>query len=426
MSLKPEDPEIYFGLSILYEGIGAMDDAHQILIDMPDTLKTADVYVRLGTLAGKTNDHQSALDYYYEAYTMDTTSIAALLGMGTGFDLLNMPDSSTYYYEMALQNDSLLPSVGKRLIEIYSDTEEFGKLVPLAQRILAVDYTDGYVRRSLGYALYQMGMLEKALMEFLISAGIEPDDAYSHFYAGRIYLETGDYDAAINEIEQAIKINPDFVELWVYLGFVALEVEDFATAEYAFTEAAYRGADVLQVYYLLGVIQDMQNNHEPAYFYYHKALKQNPENLATLEALAHLCERIDRHNEAISMFARIIEVDTLNAVALNYVGYSYAQRNENLEYALELIDRALAQDSENGYYIDSRGWVFYRMGRYEEALEDLKRASELVEDEVIFEHLGDVYMKLNNPERAREAYEKALEFDPGNKNIQQKLKNTKK
>jgi tetratricopeptide (TPR) repeat protein len=423
--LKPDNIDTYFGLSVLYEGIGALDTASQILENMPDTLKSADVYVRLGTLAGKEDNHTTAINLYQKAYSMDTTNIPALLGIGTAYDLQRNPDSSIYYYEKALQDDSLLTTVGKRLIELYGDVEDYQKLAAMARRILSIDYTDGYIRRNLGYALYQIGMLEPALMEFLISAGLEADDSYSRFHAGRIYLEMGEHDAALDEIEKAIDIDPDFVELWVYLGFVAIETQDFETAEFAFTEAAYRGADVVQVYYLLGVISEMQEHFEPAYFYYHKSLKEDAENLATLEALAHLCDRIERKGEAVATFEKIIRADSINATALNYVGYWYADRDEKLDYALELIERAIEQEPDNGYFIDSRGWVFYRMERYDEALKDLERASELVDDAVIFEHMGDVYLEFDDIEKARVAYEKGLEIEPENRIIRGKLEKLK-
>ncbi|KPK72012.1 hypothetical protein AMJ87_05915 [candidate division WOR_3 bacterium SM23_60] len=417
----PANRDTYFGLSVLYESSGALTQARHVLIDMPDTLKSADVYVRLGTLAGKEDDHATAIAYYHRAYNMDTTSIPALLGIGTAYDLQNIADSSIYYYEKSLQDDSLLLTVGKRLIELYADVEEYRKMASMAKRILVLDYNDGYIRRNLGYALYQMGMLEPALMEFLICVGLEPEDTYARFHAGRIYLETGAYDAALSEIKQAIAIDPDFVELWVYRGFIGIETEDFEAAQYAFTEAAYRGADVVQIYYLLGVVEEMKDQYEPAYFYYHKSLKSDPKNLATLEALAHLCDRVDKKGEAVRTFERIIEVDSVNATALNYVGYWFAERSEKLDYALELIDRALEQEPDNGFFIDSRGWAFYQMGRYEQARDDLERASELVEDAVIFEHLGDVYIKLKNTEKARAAYEKGLEFEPDNNILKRKL-----
>ncbi|GAI64169.1 unnamed protein product, partial [marine sediment metagenome] len=89
-------------------------------------------------------------------------------------------------------------------------------------------------------------------------------------------------------------------------------------------------------------------------------------------------DRIEKKDEAFRTFQKIIELDTTNSTALNYVGYTYAEQNDSLEYALQLINKALLIEKDNGYYIDSRGWVFYQMGKYDEALEELKNASPIV------------------------------------------------
>lgn len=423
---SPQDIELYNSLSILYEATGEFKKASGILLNMPDTLKNSDIFVRLGALAGKENDHTTALTYYRRAFTMDTTNVTALVGLGTGYDLLNVKDSAIYYYEKSLIEDSLLLTVGKRLVELYSDTEQYRDLIKIAGKILEREYKNGYIRRSLGFSLYKMGMFKEALQEFLLASRLDPDDTYSRFYIGRIYLEDGDYEAAVKEIEDALKVNPDFIELWIYLGFIAIDIKDFKTARHAFSEAAHRGGDLIQVYYLLGVVSEMERRYTDAYYNYKKALKYNPDDLSSLEALANLCERLGRKDEAFRTFHKIIEIDTTNAVALNYVGYTLAEQNDSLEYALELINRALVLEGDNAYYLDSRGWVFYQMGRYEAALEELKKAAQLAEDAIIFEHLGDIYMKLNDPTNAATAYQRALEQDPQNQKIRKKLEQLNK
>lgn len=421
LGLAPDNIDIYNSLSTLYEGIQDFKTATEILLIIPDSLKTPATFVRLGTIAGRTNNHTTAIEYYRQGYTLDTTNTTALIGIGTGFDLLNVKDSAIYYYKKTLKEDSLLLTVGKRLIDLYSDIDQYDALIQMALTVLKLDHFDAHVRRSLGYAFYKIGELDLALDEFLIASRLDPLDTYSRFYVGKIHLDKGNYKIALEEITQALDINPDFIELWVYLGFIAIDLNDFETAEYAFTEAGYHGADLTQVYYLLGVTAEMQGQTTQAYFQYHKALGINPHNLSTLEALANLCERLDKKGESFNIFRKIIEIDTTNATALNYVGYTFAQKNERLEYALELIDRALLLDPNNGYFLDSRGWVFYQMGEYEKALEDLERATDIVEDAVILEHLGDVYMKLGEQEKAREAYEKALKFNSETKRLKAKL-----
>jgi tetratricopeptide (TPR) repeat protein len=421
--LAPDNMDIFNSLSILYEGVQDFKAASNILLSMPDTLKTPETFVRLGTIAGKVNDHHAAIEYYRKGYAMDTTDMIALIGIGTGYDLLNVKDSAIYYYERTLKDDSLILTVGKRLIDLYSDIDDYSRLISMAKTVLELDHFDSHVRRSLGYAFYKIGELDKALDEFLISSRLDPGDTYSRFYAGKIYLDKGNYKTAMLEIKQALAINPDFIELWVYLGFIAIDLKDLETAEYAFTQAAYHGGDLVQVYYLLGVCAEMQGDNARAYFHYHKALGMDEDNLSSLEALASICERIGKKQETFKIFNKIIEVDTMNAAAFNYIGYTYAEKNERLDYALSLIDKALSIDPGNGYYIDSRGWVYYQLGEYEKARIDLERATSIVEDAVILEHLGDVYIKLKEPEKARQAYEKALEYEPDSKGLKNKIQN---
>ncbi len=422
--LKPQDVSIMQTIALLYEGLGDLNSAIRILIEVPDSLKNAEIFNRLGTLAGKLKKHSDAIGFYRQAYALDSTNAFALLGIGTGFDFLNVKDSSIYYYEIALKyNDS--NDLRRRLLDLYGDTEQYEKLVRIAKEILKSNYYDAFVRRSLGFALYKLGKMDEALSEFLISAGLNPTDDYSRFYIARINLEQKKLDEAQKAIEEAIKINPDFVELWVYAGFIAFDKKDYKSARYYFTEAAYRNADMSQIYYLLGVAYELDSIYTEAYFNYKKSISLNPSSLPGLSAFANLCDRLERKDEALQTFERIIQIDSTDATALNYVGYTYAEKGEKLDYALELIERALRIEPNNGYIIDSRGWVYYQMGDYQSALIDLKRASEIVEDAVILEHLGDVYIKLNEIEKAIEAYKKVLNLEPHNKKVREKLSSLK-
>ncbi len=116
------------------------------------------------------------------------------------------------------------------------------------------------------------------------------------------------------------------------------------------------------------------------------------------------------------MIAEMKEVLRLNpdyADALNYLGYSYADRGIQLEEALELVQKAMALKPRMGYITDSLGWVYFKLGDYERAVTELEKANELTPDDpFITEHLADSYFKLSRIEKAVELYKKALKLDP--------------
>jgi tetratricopeptide (TPR) repeat protein len=137
---------------------------------------------------------------------------------------------------------------------------------------------------------------------------------------------------------------------------------------------------------------------------------------ASLEAgfrLAAACERSGRIEVAVERFGRLLERAPDFAPALNYLGYLWIDRGENLERALPLVEEATRLDPDNGAYVDSLGWGYFRAGRLAEAVETLERAARLLPgDATVLEHLGDARLAGGDRERAAEAYRSAAAADP--------------
>lgn len=110
---------------------------------------------------------------------------------------------------------------------------------------------------------------------------------------------------------------------------------------------------------------------------------------------------------------RVIALDASHAPALNFLGYSLADERVRMDEALELVQQALELDPWNGAYLDSLGWVYFQMGRFEEARGPLEAAArELPTDAVVMEHLGDLYERRGETELALSAWGRALDNDP--------------
>jgi tetratricopeptide (TPR) repeat protein len=98
---------------------------------------------------------------------------------------------------------------------------------------------------------------------------------------------------------------------------------------------------------------------------------------------------------------------------LNYLGYTWIDRGENLEQGMELLQRALKQRPDDGAITDSVGWAYYRLGKYDLAVEYLERAIQLkADDATIVDHLGDAYWHVGRRREARFQWERALAGKP--------------
>jgi len=125
-------------------------------------------------------------------------------------------------------------------------------------------------------------------------------------------------------------------------------------------------------------------------------------------------ERKKDYEAAEKWLRKTIEAQPKHHPAMNYLSYTWADRGVNLKEALEMIEKALELEPDNTAYMDTLGWTYFRMGRYNEALAEIDRALKTDPNEPeILQHRGDILEKLGRSAEAREAWEKALKLDPG-------------
>lgn len=142
---------------------------------------------------------------------------------------------------------------------------------------------------------------------------------------------------------------------------------------------------------------------------FEKLLAGDPDSPELTFGLAVAYERSGQRAPAIRLFEKLLDRDPNHAGSLNYLGYMFAERGEQLDRALGLILRAVSLEPDNGAYVDSLGWTYYQLGRYAEAREQLEWAVRLIgEDATLHEHLGAVYSKLDQLDKAKRAFQKAL------------------
>ena len=179
-------------------------------------------------------------------------------------------------------------------------------------------------------------------------------------------------------------------------------------------------------FYLIGFLEKQKGNYKRALSFYEKSLKIDSLDARKWFEAGALYEEINDIRNAERAFRKSVILDSTLSESYNYWGYMLAERGLKLDTAKILIEKALKYEPDNGYYLDSMGWVYYMMGKYDSAFIYLKRAVDAVPDDpVIVEHLGDVYLKLNQVDRAINYWEEALKLESDNKNLKKKIEKYK-
>ncbi len=251
---------------------------------------------------------------------------------------------------------------------------------------------------------------------------------------GDLYEDVDRTDRAIANYQQSLVLNPNQLELYVRIALAQMRLKKYPDAVLTLTTAKEKFPTKYQVPYLVGLLESEQKNYTNALAAFADAdtlAKEDTEEVKPSSAFyfsyGSTCERNGDPEKAATLFRKAIDLDPNNHNACNYLGYMWADKGVHLEESLELIQKALKFDPDNGAYLDSLGWVLFKLGQYEEALPHLRRAIELIkkddtqEDATVLDHLAEVLLKLGKHDEAVDTLRRAVKADPDNKDLAEKL-----
>ncbi|MCA1732120.1 MAG: tetratricopeptide repeat protein [Acidobacteria bacterium] len=153
--------------------------------------------------------------------------------------------------------------------------------------------------------------------------------------------------------------------------------------------------------------------YEPAVELLQTVRQKRPDDIMVLFQLGAALERAGKIDESEAAFKRVLALNAGHPATLNYLGYMWADRGVNLDEAAAMLEKAVAADPDNGAYLDSLGWVYFRLGKLDLARTYLGKAADAVPDDpTIQEHLGDLHLKLGDAARALDHYRAALDMAP--------------
>jgi tetratricopeptide (TPR) repeat protein len=413
--MQPGDPRTLAALAQALMSNDQLDEAlkqyRQLAEADPDN---ADPLVHIADILSRQGKYDEALAVVRKARKLDPTSLEAGFNEGRLLDILGRFDEAVQVYANMVDLTSHANGA-------YTDEEKNNRSIFLDR---------------LGSVYVEQNKTDQAVATYQKMIDMGGDSAIRGYQSQvDAYRSAQQFDKSLDVARKAVAANPKKRELKLML---AGELADQGKIDEAFAIAKgmlNNTQDDRMVLVAMGQIDIRLRRWKDAEEALNKAepySTRKEDKLYLLFLRGELAERQKRFEQAEQYFRQVLELDPSNAMTLNYLGYMLADRGTRLPEALKMIRKAVDQEPWNGAYLDSLGWVYFKMGEYELAEDNLRQAvARNQTDPTVHEHMGDLYEKTGRIRQAAEQWQLSLsefakaapaDVDPGDPaKVQKKL-----
>jgi tetratricopeptide (TPR) repeat protein len=458
---KPKEPAPYLQLAFIYAKYLRKTDqavkyANQAIVLDPLNFEA---YQRLYEIEVAAGQPQKALQTIDRAANVKSQDPAFWIRLGKLYATIIFRSESepkpeelkrvNNFFDKAVTNAGDDSAALKEVADYYAASQQIQEAIPLYLKVLELQPDDLNAREKLatGFVLTNQRDKAIAMLEEIIRkqpAKYQPYELLAQLFdeAGRALERANQSDQAKAQFtkaaanyEQSLLINPTRANTYLRLAeLLIVPLKDSERASRFLTEARQRFPGVPEFTYFLGIAQREAKHPQQSVITFEEAV--NEAQLSNDEVLnarfyfdyGAAADQAALYDKAADLFRKSISLDPANsAEACNYVAFMWADHNMHLDEAEDMVRRALQFDPDNGAYLDTLGWIHYRKGKFDDALNELLRAAQNLTkpDPIVFEHIGDAYAKLNRVPQSLDYWQKAMALSPENKSLAEKIEKTK-
>ena len=346
------------------------------------------------------------------------------------------PDDAIRYYQQVLSKDPENPYIHITLSDYYrqkGDKKRSFDELKLGFANPALDI-DTKIRVLLSYfTVNELYTENKAdifeLAQILVKT--HPAEPKAHSMYGDFLLDEKRYSEARDEFRNVIRIDSSRYAVWESLLTAEIQLADYSALE----EESSRAIELFPLlpipYLYKGIALMERKKTEESISSFNTGLKLVSGNNALMAqfytSLGDAYHRVKNYRASDENYEKALKIDPESSYVLNNYAYYLSLRNENLDKAETMAAKAVKLDPANPADMDTYGWVLYKLGRYSEALQWVEKAvaATPVPDADLLEHLGDIYFKLGETDKAVMQWQNALKAGNGSEFLEKKIKERK-
>ncbi len=368
--------------------------------------------------------YDEAAGQYLVVHKQHPREDAALLLLSELYLNRNRPVAARKALQEILDVNSQSYPAHVLLARLYLGLKQYDDALAEYDKALKINWSEGLLME-----ISNVYLLEKhygdAIATYRQIIEKNPKNEKAYIALVNVYLMQHKEHAALAELNRlkAVTLHPEQVDLTIARLYARLKEYDKSIQ---FLRDALHRNNIPRARYMLAILYCQTKRYDQALIALKLIGRNSPEYKNAVFLQVRILREQKKPDQALSVMQRVIKRQPRQAAALNYVGYSWADKHIHLDQALGYIKRAVELMPESGYIRDSLGWVYYRLGRNREALDALEQAVKLLpNDATIYTHLGDVLLELGRTKDALAAYRKAISLlkkdDKARKSLQKKV-----
>jgi tetratricopeptide (TPR) repeat protein len=460
ISLDSLNVAAYYGLAQLYEGTRPTEaiDLYKKVIDIigPEwsvVVKLIDINERQGNLKESVSFIEKLLELNPSDLQLQKVLIDALIKTDQfekaifnadqalttfpddaglielkGNALINMgkiADASTYYMHLIKLKEISHENKIRIASAFYAQSVKDSSAVKIAKNFfetLDKDTTDWQIKASLGEIAVNEKDIDKAVKYFNESVKLAEWNLQLVVRFGGLLFDNQKYNEAEEFLKgQVVKFPNDFMVNLIY-GLTLSQLGKHYEAKPVLELCIKLNPNDITSLSSLGFTLNQLKMEDEALIHLNKALILDPESLQVISIIALIEEGKKNYNVSDSLYLKALAIDPENVLILNNYAYSLSERDTNLEQALEWSKKTVEQEPENASYLDTLGWIYYKLNDYKRAKDYLEKAVAIENDNpTLLDHLGDAYFRLGDKNKAVQNWENALKLDPSKEEIKHKI-----
>ena len=425
--LDSNNTEAWFNLARLYQTsrpLRAIEIYERILDregdDWEILLQTAEIYNALGHF-------DQAADKYKRMVELDPSNKVLQRQLAEMYARAGKIKEATKILESILENDKNNAEALASLADIYLDQHDFERALVLYQKLLALEHTNPEVR--LRVAISYMGQsqrdstfVEKAKPIFEQLKKEIPNDWRSFYYLGMIADREKHDSLAGQYFERVTHLAEWNGDAWWYVGSSYFEKGEYQKLVDEMQRAKRALPRDSRIFLLEGLGYSRLDRTDEAVKALKHSLELKPDDMNAISTLALTLDGLHRYNESDSLYERALRLDPQSHLILNNYGYSLAERGLQLDRALKMSLQAIASDSGNASYLDTAGWVYFMLAKYDDARQYIEKAITAGgASATVYEHMGDIQSRLGQKEKAEEFWKQSLHLNGNNQSLKDKI-----